>query len=61
MRVALGLPGLIRLAVVAALGVWLLGGCTSTTARAAQSDSAGHCHPCERSHPASFTMACYQR
>lgn len=31
MRVGLRLPGLIRLAVVAALGLCLLGGCASST------------------------------
>lgn len=65
MRRGIGLSSLIRLATLAALGVWLLGGCASTTStvenRVDQSEPAGHWRPCDRSHPSSISLVCYQR
>jgi hypothetical protein len=49
MRRGIGLSSLIRLATLAALGVWLLGGCASTTSpvdtRVGQSDPATRWRP----------------
>ena len=64
MRQGIGLSSLVWMATLAALGVWLLGGCASTTStvenRVGRSEPPGHWRPCD-SHPSSIALVCYQR
>lgn len=61
MRVPLGLPSLIRVAVLAALGLSLLAGCASPglqTAGRAQARNWEWCDHVQQDHP---TFLCFQR
>jgi outer membrane biogenesis lipoprotein LolB len=62
MKLTLGASGLIRLAILAGLGLSLLTGCASTASQTA--DNASGEKPwgrCDRSRLVNVTFVCYQR
>jgi hypothetical protein len=62
LKVRVGVPGLVRAAVLAAMGLWLLlGGCTTAGVRTAAAPPARSwewCDQVQQNHP---TIICFQR